>query len=75
MKVEKKAIILFAEEEKSFLKNLYGTIDTEICDQYGEKCDGCPFSCGASICINRLFFLKLKAISILNNKERKNKND
>lgn len=63
MKVEKKVIISFTDEENDFLENLYKTIDTAICDQYEEKCDGCPFSCGASICAARRFFDGLNSTS------------
>ena len=59
MEVKKKVTILFTEEEKSFLKKLYNIINTAICDQYEDVCDGCPFSCGA----NCYFFEGLKTIS------------
>ena len=63
MKIEKKVTISFTEEEKSFLKELNDTIDTAICDQYEDKCDGCPFSRGASVCAIYDFFEGLKTIS------------
>lgn len=63
MKIEKKVTISFTEEEKSFLRELYDIINTAICDQYEDKCDGCPFSRGASVCANYDFFKGLKIIS------------
>lgn len=63
MKVEKKIVISFTEDEKVFLDKLYNTINTAICDQYEDKCDGCPYSCGASICANHRFFNGLNSTS------------
>lgn len=64
MKVEKKVTIIMTEEEKGFLEDLYNAIDTTVCDQY-EGCIGCPFSYGASACLNRQFFHNLEQISNL----------